>query len=128
MGLLTTLKKPVPDRDRVVIYADNGTADIATVYDSDEQALYASSPNQDYAIPISDVKAHVGPGGRIYHIGATADYVSDTIRLAALEKSMVLRQITQYSKPVEALKGGLNIQKILLYVLIGVLLLAVIFK
>lgn len=122
------LRKYVPERDRIVIFSDNNEADVAIVYDRTDDALYASSETQEYCIPISDTRSYVGKTGRIYLLGANQDYISDTVRLAALERSIVLRQITQFNKPVEEVTSGLNIQKILLYVLIGVLVLAVIFK
>lgn len=126
--MIASLKKSAPERDRVVILSSNGEADIAAVYDRDDTAIYASSPSQEYTIPQGDLKAYVGSGGRIYVIAADPDYVSDTTRLAALEQSIVLRAITHYTKPPIDLKSGVNIQKILLYSLIAVLLLAVIFK
>lgn len=126
--MISKLRKPAPDRDRVVIIEENGVADIATVFDYDDTAVYASSPVEDYAIPIGDLKPFVGSGGRIYVLNADSEYVRDTQRLAALEKSIVLRQITHFVKPKEDLKGGLRIRDILLYGLIFILLLAVIFK
>lgn len=126
--MVSMLKKQVPERERVVIFSGNGEADIAAVYDRDDEAIYASSPTQEYAIPHGDLKTYVGYSGRIYLLGADPDYIMDTNRLAALEQSIVLRQITQFTKPPVDLKGGLNIKQILLYVMIGVLLLAVIFK
>lgn len=123
-------KKPVPDRDRVVIFDEGGTADIATVLETDDQALYAASVTQEYAIPLGDIKkVYVGPSGRIYALFADSDYVRDTERLAALEKSIVLRQVTHFQKPLSEPEGsGINLRSILLYAMIGILLLAVIFK
>jgi hypothetical protein len=122
------LRKPVPDRDRVVIFSENGTADIAAVIDVDENAVYADSADQEYAIPITDLKSFVGPSGRIYLLAADQDYIRDTQRLAALERSTVLRQVTQFTKPAAEATGGIKIKEILLYILIGVLVVAVIFK
>lgn len=126
--MISKLRRPDPDRDRVVIIEDNGVADIATVFDSDDTAVYASSPAQEYAIPIADLKPYVGSGGRIYVLNAVSEYVKDTQRLAALEKSIVLRQITHFVKPKEELTGGMRIKDILVYGLIFILLLAVVFK
>lgn len=127
--LLQKLRKPVADRDRVVIIEENGTADIATVYGSDDTAIYAESAAQDYAIPFGDVKSFVGIGGRIFVLNAESDYVRDTTRLAALEQSIVLKHITHFEKPKEDMpSGGLRIRDILLYGLIFILVLAVIFK
>lgn len=126
--MLGKLRKVEPDRDRIVILEENGTADIAHVYNIDDQSVYASSPTQDYAVPVGDLKSFVGPSGRIYILQADPDYVRDTERLATLEKSIVLRQITHYTKPAAEADGGLRIRDILLYILIGALVLGVIFK
>lgn len=125
--MIGRLRKTVVERDRIVIFEENRTADIAVVYDRDDTTLYASSATQEYAVPLGDVQTYVGDAGRIYLLGAEPDYVRDTERLAALEKSIVLRQITMFQQPPDE-KNGLNVQKIMLYALIGILLLAVVFK
>lgn len=122
-------KQAISGHDRVVILREDMTADIATVYEVDDARLVAASAGQDYIIPCADVKqTYIGPAGRIYVLGADVDYINDTVRLAALEKSTVLGQITQYAKPVIDPKKDLNLGKIMQWVLIGVLVLAVIFK
>lgn len=126
--MISKLRKTVPERDRVVIIEENGLADIATIIDEDEQAVYAESSVQDYAIPFADLKAYTGPSGRIFCLQADSDYVRDTERLAALEKSIVLRQITHFEKPPQEDQGGIKLKDIMLYVLIGILVLGVIFK
>lgn len=127
--LKSLAKKPVMERDRVIILEDTGQADIATVYDSDDQAIYAASPQQDYAIPRTDIQAvYVSAMGRIFLMGAEPEYVRDTERLAALEKSIVLRQITMYEDaPAEDARRP-DIGRIMTWILIAVLLLGVIFK
>lgn len=121
-------QKPA-ERDRVVILNQDGTADIAYVYDTDDQAIYAESGVQEYAIPVGDtnVKSFVSGIGRIYVLGADQDYVQDTKRLAALEKSIVLRHVTQFERRIEEGKR-MSVKELLLYALVGILLLAVIFK
>lgn len=127
--MLTKLQKPAPDRDQVVILESSGIADIATVIDEDNDRVYAVSESQDYSIPIGDLRAYVGSRGKIYHIGADTDYIADTKRLAALEKSTVLQQITNFkSMPLDDDKSGISVRDILTYALVGILLLAVVFK
>lgn len=126
--MLNKLNKEPLYNDRLVIIENNGTADIARIYDQDDNCLYAESTNHDYAVPIADVKAYVGPTGRIYVIGAESEYVTDTRRLAALEKSIVLRQVTHFEREKEEDKRKLDIKQLMLYCLIGALLLGVIFK
>lgn len=127
--MLTKLQKPVPDRDQVVIIESSGIADIATVLEEDNERVYAVSDSQDYSIPVGDLKAYVGSRGKIYFLAADTDYVADTKRLARLEKSIVLQQITNFrSMPTDDEKKSINIRDILTYVLVAVLLLAVVFK
>lgn len=127
--MFTALRRPDAEKDRIVIVSQDGTADIATIVDYDDQRIFAASPNQDYSIPIADVqaKSYVGGHGRIYLIGVDPEYKQDTIRLANLEKSIVLRQVTQFERKADEQKK-LNIKDLLLYALIGILLLAVVFK
>lgn len=124
--MIAKLKKQIDTNDIVVIISDDGTADIASVYDTDDTAIYASSSLQDYAIPKSDAKSHVGARGRIYVVAADSDYISDTQRLAKLEQSIVLRQVTNFAGIDQRKK--IDIKQIMLYMLIGILLLAVVFK
>lgn len=126
--MLSKLRSPVPDRDRVVIIEEDGLADIATVTDLDDQAIYAESSVQDYAIPLADLKSFVGPSGRIFMLCATAQYVGYAKHLAELQKSIVLRHTTHFKEVEPDTGSGIKIRDILLYALIGVLVLAVIFK
>lgn len=126
--MLTKLQKPVPDRDQVVIIEDSGIADIATVLEEDNERVYAVSESQDYSIPVGDLRAYVGSRGKIYFLCADTDYVADTKRLARLEKSIVLQQITNFRSMPNEEKKSISIREILTYVMIGVLLLAVVFK
>lgn len=126
--MLSKLRKPVPDRDRVVIIEENGVADIAAVYAADEQAVYAESAVQEYAIPAADLKSFVGPSGRIFLLCAEPEYVRYTKQLAELQKSIVLRQVTHFQKTDDDTGSGIRIGQILMYALIGVLVLGVIFK
>lgn len=125
--MLTKMNKDVIERDKLVIFSDDGTADIATIYDQDHEKVYAESRTQDYSAPIADLKSFVGSNGRIYTLWAESEYIRDTQRLAALEKSTVLRQVTMFEKPV-AEKEGINWKAIGMYAVFGVMLLAVIFK
>lgn len=127
--MLIAKKPAVTEKDRVVILEDTGQADIAVVYDSDDQAIYAASPTQEYAIPRTDIQAvYVSSGGRIFVIGAEPSYVRETERLAALEKSIVLRQITMYEDPPAQDDRRPDIGRIMTWILIAVLVLGVIFK
>lgn len=125
---MNVMKKEVIEYDKLVILSDDGTADIANVYDRNDDSIFAESKNYDYAVPLADLKVHVGAIGRVYTLAADRDYIHDTIRLAALEKSIVLRHVTQFEKPQALDNGKMSIKQMLLFALVGVLLLAVIFK
>lgn len=86
--------------ETLVVINDNGTADIATVLDKDHEKVRASSYTSNYVIPLSDLKAFASPNGIIYTYPSTHENIEDCQRLADLEKSIVLRQITQYERPV----------------------------
>lgn len=120
--------KDVRPVDQLVILSTDGTADFADVMEITEECIRASSPEHDYSIPVGDVRQFVGgPTGRTLVYAATLDNVQDTKRLAELEKSIVLRHITQYTKP-EMLKKTISIREIMAYVGVAILLLAVVFK
>lgn len=126
--MLNKLNKEVKiSTDKLVIIEPNGTADIASVYEVDHEKIYAESSNFDYNVPIGDVKSYVGNSGRIYVLQADPEYIQDTRRLAELEKSIVLKHVTQFEK-VRETNEKINMKQIMLYVLIGVLLLGVLFK
>lgn len=115
--------------DILVVLSDQGTADIANVHEISDKSIVASSSEHEYTIPVGDVRQYVGgPSGRTLVYAASLDNVQDTQRLAELERSIVLRHITQFTKPDELQSKTISIRDILLYILIGILLLAVVFK
>ena len=126
--VLNKLNKEATYHDKLVVIEENGTADIASIYDIDDTRISADSSSHDYSVPLADVQAFVGPVGRIYVLNADSEYVSDTRRLAALEKSIVLRQVTHFEREKEDEKRRIDIKQIMLFALIAVLLLGVIFK
>lgn len=127
--MLLSRKEQEPERrDLLVILSDNQTADIATVYGGTEDAIRAVSPERDYNVPIADLKYFVGHTGMVYVLGANEQYIQETRRLAALEKSTVLRQVTHFTEIEKAEAKKISIREIAGYVVVFVLLLAVIFK
>lgn len=116
-------------RDLLIVLSSNQTADIATVYEQNDESILAMSNANDYCVPQADVTCYVGSSGRIYAYGAKEELIQETKRLAALEKSIVLRQITNFNEKLipEEIKK-VSLKEILMYLLIGVLVLAVIFK
>jgi hypothetical protein len=123
-GKIKTTTEP---KEKLVIISDNGTADIANVYDIDHERIAGSSSTAEYSVPIADVKAYAGSRGIIYIYPATHENVEDTQRLAALEKSIVLQQVTHYVKPdPEASK--MTFMKLFPYILIFLLVIIVAVK
>lgn len=80
----------------VVFDNDNRTAVIERVSEIRENVIYVTGK---HAVPFEDVEISNGVEGRIFFYRAPAESVSETKRLAALEQSMVLNQITAYKPP-----------------------------
>lgn len=79
--------------DRLVVFDDGGNCEI---YDVDEVTADAVCVHGHVTVPKEDCDAYVSSDGRVWLCGAPRQYVQETERLAALEQSMVLKQITQY--------------------------------
>ena len=79
--------------DRLIIYDDGGNCEI---YDVDEITADAICVHGHVSVPKEDCDAFVSNDGRVWICSAQRQYVQETARLAQLEQSIVLRQITQY--------------------------------
>lgn len=90
-------REPYEPTDMVCIYKDDGTADIAPVTSINDERIFAQSASSNYSIPLGDVKSYTGPQGRIFLYPSTIENVTDCQRIAALERSTVLRQITHFA-------------------------------
>lgn len=99
-GILNSRNNDVYEpRDTLAIFKDDGTAEILTVATINDERLVAGpyvGEGQQYAIPLSEVKSFTGPGGRIFLYPTTIENATDCQRIAALERSTVLRQITHF--------------------------------
>ncbi|RAU91541.1 hypothetical protein [Paenibacillus sp. YN15] len=88
--------------DTLIILSSSGRADIARVEDINDERILAHG-EVEYSVPIGDVSSYVGRRGRVFHYPAIEENVTDCKRIAALERSTVLRQITMFEKePMEA--------------------------
>jgi len=98
--------------------AENQTGDVVHVTDvNHERVLGADSYGRThYAVPISDVKIFTGRKGRIFFYNAPSESIMDTQRIADLEKSTVLQQITRYHEPAN--HQPIDVMK---YVLVGII-------
>lgn len=84
-------------QDVLIVLSESGRADIAPVIDINEERVLASG-EVEYSVPIEDTKVYVGPRGRVYSYPAADELVTDCKRIAALEQSTVLKQITVFEK------------------------------
>lgn len=109
--------------DLLVVFSSNGSADLATITDISDERIFASG-EVGYAVPIGDTKVYIGPRGRIFSYRASEENVTDTKRLAALERSTVLKQITMFEKESISSDSPFPIGKIVA-VGIGILLLII---
>lgn len=84
--------------DLLIIFDnDNRTSDIQRVSEIREGTIYVTGK---YAVPLEDCEISTGTEGRNFFYRAPSQSVLETTRLAALEQSMVLNQITAYRPPV----------------------------
>lgn len=84
--------------DIVIVFDDdNKSSDIQRIDEIREGVIYVTGK---YAIPIDDCQITTGAEGRNFFYKAPADSVFETQRLAALERTLVLTQITAYRPPM----------------------------
>ncbi|AIQ15273.1 hypothetical protein [Paenibacillus durus] len=94
--LFAAKQEPYEPQDTLMIFKEDGTADLAAVTEINDERLYAENSVTSYSVPVGDYKAFTGRKGRIFLCGAELDAASDYQRIAALERSTVLRQITHF--------------------------------
>jgi hypothetical protein len=112
-----------PTQDVIVLFSDNGTAEIAPIAEINEDRILAYG-EVEHSVPLEDTKVFIGRYGRIFTYRASEDNITDTKRIAALERSTVLRQITLFEKERVPEAAKMSMGKILL---IGAAVLIVIF-
>lgn len=109
-------------QDILIVFSTDGRADIAPIIEiSDERILAVGEV--EYAVPLGDTKAYIGRRGRIFSFPSTSENIADVKRIAALERSTVLRQITLFEKEARTIDEKKPIGKLLL---IGVVILIII--
>ena len=80
--------------DRVVVIdVEKRTSDVVYIDDVDDQSVTATGR---YKVPRADCDVFTSSEGLMYILKAETQYITETIRLAALERSVVLKQLTQY--------------------------------
>lgn len=84
-------------RHKLVIYnEDQRTCEIHNVTTVDEKSVIAVGK---HVVDKESCQVYSGENGLVYTYKAPADIIAETARLAKLEQSMVLQQITQYKEP-----------------------------
>ncbi|KGP85291.1 MULTISPECIES: hypothetical protein [unclassified Paenibacillus] len=96
MGLFNS-REPYAPQDVLCIFKEDGTAAIAPVVEINDERVFAESLDGNYAIPLGDLKSFTGPKGRVFLYPTSVENVTDCQRIAALERSTVLRQITHFA-------------------------------
>lgn len=85
--------------DRLIVFdEDKRTSDIVYVTDVTDVAVVSAGK---YSVPREDCEVTTSPEGRVYFYRAPSQYVQEVQRLAKLEQSIVLTQITNYKPPVK---------------------------
>lgn len=115
-------KKEFEPRDILVVTSTDGSAEIATIVNIDEERILGVAGGSEYAVPVGDAKAFTGRRGRIFIYPSTMENVMDCQRIAALERSVVLRQITHFEKERQIQPIKLPTGKIMIIVAVIVLM------
>jgi hypothetical protein len=104
-----------PETNDILIVFDDEkkTSDIQRIHEIRDNAVYVIGK---YNVPLHDCEISTGPEGRHFFYRAPSRSVQETKRLAELEKSIVLRQITAYRPPEP--QSQMDITKILLFGLV----------
>lgn len=102
----------------IVFDNENKTSDIQRITDIDGESVTVVGM---YKVPIEDCEITNGVDGRNFFYRAPAQSVTETKRLAKLEKNLVLTQITNYKPPID--NSGADFTKI---ALVGIIVLMII--
>lgn len=117
------VKNEPQQRQMMVILRDDGTADLASVVDVSSERVLAEGSDGEYAVPVGDLRSYTTQSGRVWVYPSTLENVTDCQRIAALERSTVLQQITRF-RDDSAPAGRLPLGKLAL-IAAGVVLLIV---
>lgn len=110
--------------DRLIVMdVDKRTADVVFIDDVNDQAVTSTGR---YKVPRADCDVFTSSEGLVYVLKSDTQYVSETQRLAALERSVVLSQITMY-KPEEKPNPNLDMRFFVVAALLFVAIIAAAF-
>lgn len=108
--------------DVLIVFDDEAkTSDIKRINNIEEDTLFVTG---EYAVPVQDCEVSNSSTGRNFFYRAPSQSVVETKRLANLEKSLVLKQITQFKKPpteiaIDWFKWGLLLALVIFMVIFG---------
>lgn len=87
-------------QDTLIVLNDNGTADLMDVTSINDERIHAGPwiGEDQISVPIQDVRQYVGKKGRVFLYPSTVENVTDCRRIAQLEVSTVMRQITHFER------------------------------
>src|SRR5690625_217237 len=105
----------------IVFDSDNLTSDINYITYIDDESVTVDGL---YKVPIADCDITTGRNGRNFFYKAPQKSIQETERLARLEKSIVLTQITAYEPPlmpnsIDWIKGLLFAMLFLAFIIIA---------
>lgn len=104
--------------ETLVVLSDDGTAEIMPVVDKNEERVLGSHQGREIAVPNGIVKHYTGRRGRVYVYASNVDSIEDCERIANLEKSTVLKQITHYVPQTVEPAKSFDMTKLLLFGLV----------
>lgn len=85
--------------DRLIVFDDDKrTSDIVYITDVTDSAVISAGK---YSVPKADCEVTTSPEGRVYFYRAPSKIIQEVERLAKLEQSIVLHQITNYKPPIK---------------------------
>ncbi|MGE7191973.1 hypothetical protein [Lysinibacillus fusiformis] len=111
-------------RDILIAFdLDKRTSDICTITAIDHESVIVAGK---YKVPLDDCEVTTGVDGRNFFYKAPTEYITETRRLAELEQSMVLSQITAYNPPT--MPSSMDWLKITLFFVLFVCVIGLIIK
>lgn len=117
-------REPYAPQDVLCVFKDDGTANIAPIVEINGERVFAESMDGNMSIPLADLKAYTGPKGRVFLYPTTVENITDCRRIADLEVSTVLRQITHFAPEQFEQESKPPLGKIML-ILLGIVVLIV---
>ena len=126
MGLFNKKNEDVfeASTDRlIVIDTEKRTSDVVYIDDVDDLSVTSTGR---YKVPRGDCDVFTSSEGLVYVLKAETQYVTETARLATLERSIVLSHLTQY-KPEPKENPNLDMFKWALFALLFVAIIALAF-